>query len=238
MQQRSAEDFDHLSPSADVILARVHDSWLRPLELPTLSWLVRQIPDAIKPDYLTIIGVIGAFVCGTSYWASSLSPKCLWLASTGLIVNWLGDSLDGSLARFRKIERPRYGFFVDNSADIVSDACIFLGLGASPYMRFDIACLALLSFYIASLFTLIRAITCKVFQIGYYGIGPTEIHLGLICYNIYLLTIGPFSIETRFGLMSPIDCFTIVMFGAVLTSLLVMILSEGRRLAKEDGQTH
>jgi archaetidylinositol phosphate synthase len=237
LQQRSTEDFDQLSRSGDVILSRVHDSWLRPLERPTLSWLVRQIPAAVKPDYLTIIGVIGAFICGTSYWASSLSPTFLWLASTGLIVNWLGDSLDGTLARFRKIERPRYGFFVDNSTDIVSEACIFLGLGASPYMRFDIACLALLSFYIASLFTFIRAITCRVFQISYYGIGPTEIHLGLVWYNIYLLTIGPSSIKTRFGSMSPIDCFAIVVFAAVLTSFLVMIWSEGRRLAKEDGQT-
>lgn len=218
------------------MLYRVHEFWLRPVERQAISWLVEKLPAAITPDILTIIGISGALICGISYWASSLSPTFLWLASIGLIINWFGDALDGSLARFRKIERPRYGFFVDNTTDVVSEACIFLGLGASPYMRFDMACLALLSFYIVSLYTFIRAVTCQIFQISYNGIGPTEVHFALLCYNIYLLTIRPWSIKTRFGSMSPIDCFVILAFVAVLVSFLFMIWFEGRRLAKEEGR--
>lgn len=217
------------------MISRVNTSWLLPFERPLVSWLVVKLPAAVKPDHLTITGFAGALTCGLAYSASSLSPHFLWLANAGLIINKFGDSLDGNLARFRNIERPRYGFFIDNTTDVLSEACIFLGLGASPYMLFDTACLALLSFYIVSLFTFIRAVTCQVFQISYHGIGPTEIHFGLLCYNIYLLTIGPWSMKTRFGPMSPIDAFVIIVFIAVLVSFVVMIWSEGRRIAEQEG---
>src|SRR5207249_10854812 len=129
-----------------------------PLECPFLGWLVTKLPAAIKPDHLTLTGFIGAVLCGSSYAASWLSHNFLWLASAGLVINWFGDSLDGTLARFRKIERPRYGFFIDNATDLISQLCIFMGLGASPYMRFDIACLGLAGYYMISFFNLIKSI--------------------------------------------------------------------------------
>src|SRR5207249_9606204 len=84
-----------------------------------------------------------------------------------------------TLARFRKIERPRYGFFIDNTTDLLSQLCVFLGLGASPFMRFDVACLGLAGFYMISFFNLVKSIDTNVIKIGFYGIGPTEIRLGL-----------------------------------------------------------
>jgi len=163
-----------------------------------------------------------------------VSPSLLWLASAGLIINWFGDSLDGTLARLRKIERPRYGFFIDNTTDFLSLLCIFFGLGISPYMRFGTACLGLVAYYMASFFNLIRSIDTQVIQIGYYGIGPTEIRIGLICYNFFILTIGDWPVKTAIGVLSPIDCAVIIAFAAVLVSFLVMVWSEGRRLAQEE----
>jgi phosphatidylglycerophosphate synthase len=186
------------------------------------------------PDHLTAMGFAGALVCGLAYGTSWLSPALLWLASAGLIINWFGDSLDGTLARFRKIERPRYGFFIDNTTDLLSQICIFFGLGASPYMRFDVACLGLAVYYLVSFFNLIKAMDTRVIQIGFFGVGPTEIRLGFICYNFFLLTIGPLSIDTAFGLMSPIDGIVIITIAVVLISLIVTIRSEGRRLAREE----
>jgi archaetidylinositol phosphate synthase len=216
------------------MLSRINTSWVIPLERPLVLWLVRQLPAAVKPDHMTLTGFAGALLCGIAYGTSWLSPALLWLASAGLIINWFGDSLDGTLARFRKIERPRYGFFIDNTTDFLSQLCIFFGLGISPYMRFGTACLGLVAYYMASFFNLIRSMDTQVIQIGYYGIGPTEIRLGLICYNFFLLTIGDWSVRTPIGLMSLIDCSVIIVFAAVLVTFLVMVWSEGHRLAREE----
>ena len=216
------------------MLSRVNTSWVIPLERPLVGWLAAKLPIGVTPDHMTLTGFVGALICGVAYGASWLSPSLLWLASAGLIINWFGDSLDGTLARFRKIERPRYGFFIDNTTDFLSLLCIFFGLGISPYMRFGIACLGLVAYYMASFFNLIRSMDTQVIQIGYYGIGPTEIRLGLICYNFFLLTIGDWPVRTPVGLLSLMDGFVIIAFVAVLVSFLVMVWSEGRRLAQEE----
>ena len=216
------------------MLSRVNTSWVIPLERPLVGWLAAKLPIGVTPDHMTLTGFVGALICGVAYGASWLSPSLLWLASAGLIVNWFGDSLDGTLARFRKIERPRYGFFIDNTTDFLSLLCIFFGLGISPYMRFGTACLGLVAYYMASFFNLIRSMDTQVIQIGYYGIGPTEIRLGLICYNFFLLTIGDWPVRTPVGLLSLMDGFVIIAFVAVLVSFLVMVWSEGRRLAQEE----
>lgn len=216
------------------MLSRINTSWVIPVERPLVLWLVGQLPAAVKPDHMTLAGFVGALLCGIAYGTSWLSPSFLLLASAGLIINWFGDSLDGTLARFRKIERPRYGFFIDNTTDLLSQICIFFGLGASPYMRFDVACLGLAGYYIVSFFNLIKAIDNHVIIVGFYGVGPTEIRLGFICYNIFVLTIGPLSVNTPFGSMSPIDGIVILTVAVVLVFLIVKIWSEGRRLAQEE----
>jgi len=216
------------------MISRVNTSWVIPVERPLVGWLAAKLPVGVTPDQLTLIGFVGALISGLAYGASWMSPSLLWLASAGLIINWFGDSLDGTLARIRKIERPRYGFFIDNTTDFLSLLCIFFGLGISPYMRFGTACLGLVAYYMASFFNLIRSIDTQVIQIGYYGIGPTEIRIGLICYNFFILTIGDWPVKTAIGVLSPIDCAVIIAFAAVLVSFLVMVWSEGRRLAQEE----
>ena len=216
------------------MISRVNTSWVIPVERPLVGWLAAKLPVGVTPDQLTLIGFVGALISGLAYGASWMSPSLLWLASAGLIINWFGDSLDGTLARLRKIERPRYGFFIDNTTDFLSLLCIFFGLGISPYMRFGTACLGLVAYYMASFFNLIRSIDTQVIQIGYYGIGPTEIRIGLICYNFFILTIGDWPVKTAIGVISPIDCAVIIAFAAVLVSFLVMVWSEGRRLAQEE----
>jgi phosphatidylglycerophosphate synthase len=196
--------------------------------------LAAKLPVGITPDHLTLTGFVGALICGIAYGASWLSPALLWLASAGLIINWLGDSLDGTLARFRKIERPRYGFFIDNATDLFSQMCIFFGLGASPYMRFDVACLGLAGYYMVSFFNLIRAMDTRLIKIGFLGVGPTEIRLAFICYNFFLLIMGPWWLSTPLGLMSPIDVIVVMTIAIVLISMVMTIWSEGRRLAQEE----
>ena len=213
------------------MVLRIHCAWSAARERNVLVWLAARLPAWITPDHLTLLGVCGALLCGLSFWASALSPQFLWLACLGLAINWFGDSLDGSLARYRKIERPRYGFFIDHTTDVVSQTFIFLGLGASQYMRFDMACLMLMSYWIAALYTFIRAVAVRIFQISYFGIGPTEIRIGLFAYTLTLLTIGSYPLDIANVRLSPLDVIAVIIFVTVFVSFLSMIRSEGRRLA-------
>jgi phosphatidylglycerophosphate synthase len=215
-------------------LTRVQQSWLAAKERRLLLWIAAKLPDAVKPDHLTALGLFGAALCGSGFALSGTWPPTLWFVCLGLLLNWLGDSLDGNLARLRKMERPHYGFFVDHATDVVAQALIFLGLGLSPHMRLATACLLLLSYWLASLFTFIRAVATNVFQISYFGIGPTEIRLGLLVYTLGLIILGVITIGTPFGRMSPLDILAIVIFCAVFISYLCMTWSAARELAVLD----
>ncbi|HJQ14312.1 MAG TPA: CDP-alcohol phosphatidyltransferase family protein, partial [Anaerolineales bacterium] len=115
---------------------RVNDILLGPLERPTLKWLAAHMPAWVTPDICTIVGVLGSLGVTASYILTTYDRNFLWLASLGFVVNWLGDSLDGTLARYRRIERPIYGFFVDHTIDACSVSVIMLGLGLTPYVSF------------------------------------------------------------------------------------------------------
>jgi phosphatidylglycerophosphate synthase len=212
-------------------LVRIQHSWLASNERVLLVYIAKRLPAWIRPDHLTAFGLAGALLCGIGFAAAAASPRWLWLAVAGLVVNWAGDSLDGNLARARGIERPRYGFFVDHSCDVVSQALIFMGLAVSPYIRFESGCLLLMSYWIASMYTFIRAIAVQVFQISYFGIGPTEIRIGLIFYVLSLLTVGRLPVSTSLGVLSLMDLLAMAIFGSVCLSFLVMTLWEARRLA-------
>ena len=213
---------------------RVHQSVLAGPERKLLVWLADRVPDWIAPDHLTLLGVAGALLSGVALWASAVSPLFLWLACMGIAINWLGDSLDGSLARHRHVERPEYGFFIDHTTDVISQAFVLLGLGASPYLRFEMACLLLLSFWIISLYTYIRAVAIGIFQVSFCGVGPTELRLGLICCVLGLFVIGTATIPTPIGNVSPLDAMSVLIFVVVFGWYLWTVWFEGRQLAKAD----
>ena len=87
------------------------------VERRVLTWLAERMPRAITSDHLTLIGTLAALAVGAGYMLSGRSPHWLWLASAGLVVNWFGDSLDGTVARVRRTERPRYGYYIDHAVD-------------------------------------------------------------------------------------------------------------------------
>lgn len=169
---------------------RVNDNLLGAIERPLLQWLVSRLPRAATPGLLTTIGGLGALATGAAYGLSNLDERFLCLASLGLAVNWFGDSLDGTLARFRRIERPVYGFFVDHATDAFSQTAVLLGFGLSPYVRFELACLLLIGLLLASVVAYIRAFLDNVFKITVSRIGPTEARLLLLITNIVVLIAG------------------------------------------------
>ncbi|HSL42283.1 MAG TPA: CDP-alcohol phosphatidyltransferase family protein [Anaerolineales bacterium] len=165
---------------------RVNDILLGPLERPALKWLAAHMPAWVTPDILTTIGALGSVVVAVSYGLSILDRNFLWLASLGFIINWFGDSLDGTLARYRRIERPIFGFFVDHMIDAFSGTIIFLGLGLTPYVSFVIACLALIAYLLLSVLVFVRTSVAGIFKISYGKLGPTEIRAVAVLLNIIM----------------------------------------------------
>jgi phosphatidylglycerophosphate synthase len=169
---------------------RVNDILLGPLERPALRWLATHLPTWVTPDLCTSIGVLGAIIIMVSYILTGINRNFLWLASLGFVINWFGDSLDGTLARFRGIERPIYGFFIDHVTDAATEVMIFLGLGMTPYVRFDVACLILIAYLLLSVLVYVRTCVVGEFRISYSRLGPTEIRVLAILLNTAMYFFG------------------------------------------------
>ena len=218
---------------------RVNDILLGPLERPTLKWLAAHMPARVTPDTLTFVGVCGAILVGASYLLSNYHPAFLWLASLGFIVNWFGDSLDGTLARYRHIERPVYGFFVDHVIDAVSVTLIMVGLGLTPYVSFGTACLTLIAYLLLSVLVFIRTSVVGEFKISYNKLGPTEIRVIAILLNTGMYFGGVQTSQLPFGLIgqlvySPYDLVLAFLALLMLHFFATTAAQEIIRLAKEN----
>lgn len=216
---------------------RVNDILLGPLERPTLKWLAAHMPAWVTPDICTVIGVLGALAVGVSYLLSIYDRNFLWLASLGFVVNWFGDSLDGTLARYRRIERPIYGFFVDHTTDAFSVTVIILGLGMTTYVSFAVACLALISYLLLSILVFVRTSAVGEFKISYGKLGPTEIRVLTILLNVamyfggaqtYSVPVGSTNLIT----FTPYDLIVAGIALLLLSFFIVTAIQEIIRLAR------
>jgi archaetidylinositol phosphate synthase len=151
-----------------------------------LRWIAARLPRWILPDDLTALGVAAAVGVAIAYQLSNESLDWLWVASAMLVVQWLGDSLDGTLARVRRIERPTYGFYLDHLVDAIATAAIGIGLGLSPFMLLSVGTLIVVAYLILSINVYLESFAFNRFSIGYGKIGPTEIRLILIALNTAL----------------------------------------------------
>jgi phosphatidylglycerophosphate synthase len=156
-------------------------------ETRVLEWIARRLPGWVKPDHLTALGVVAAIAIATAYVLSNGDKLWLWAASALLVVHWLGDSLDGTLARVRKSERPRYGYYLDHLVDAFATAAIGIGLGLSPYMLLAVGLAIVVAYLILSINTYLETHAFGVFTLGYGRFGPTEARLMLIAVNTLLV---------------------------------------------------
>jgi archaetidylinositol phosphate synthase len=214
---------------------RLNASLLGSLERPALSWLAAHMPSAVTPDHLTAIGVLGAVIVFTGYLLCWFDVGFLWVANAGLVVNWLGDSMDGTLARFRNIERHRYGFFIDHTTDLITQVLVAFGLGLSPYVRFDVACLALIAYLLMAAFAFIKTIVTGMLQIAFSGIGPTEARLAIMLLNIWIFAAPPRPLlTTGAGSLSTVDIAVLLSAAGGFLLFARSVVREARRLAPED----
>lgn len=213
---------------------RINETFLRPLERRALEWFATRMPAWVTPDHLTTLGILASLLIAVSLVLTNFSPNFLWLASLGVVLNWFGDSLDGTLARHRKIERSNYGFYIDHAVDSVDEVLVFLALGLSPYVRMELAGLALVAYLLMSIQVFLYSQVKGVFQISFARIGPTEIRCVMILANMLVFYVGNPVFTMSMGSFTLYDFVAIILSLSLFGAFIVMTIIRARELAAFD----
>ncbi len=169
---------------------RIQTSLINSLERKALTWLAARQPKWVTSDMLTIVGTVGAFLIGLGYALTSLNVNFLWLSTFGLLVNWYGDSLDGSLARFRHKQRPLYGYYVDHTMDVINESMMFFGAGMAPFFDMRLTLSAFVLYLLMTLNVSMNAHLRDEFKLTYLKLGPTEFRIIIAIANTVMLCFG------------------------------------------------
>ncbi|WP_324809543.1 CDP-alcohol phosphatidyltransferase family protein [Sphingomonas sp. LY29] len=211
-------------------ITRIQENLVARVERRLLTWLCARLPAWVTPDQLTSLGLVGAAMVFVGYGLSTVDIGWLGLAIAGFFVHWFGDSLDGSLARFRSIERPRFGYFIDHSADGLGNLMIVGGLGISPFVRLDVALLALAGYYLLSIHAFLSARIIGELRLSYVAAGPTELRLLLIAMTVLMFVLGR---DTTPPLFNGFDIFVGVVAAIMITIFVVQTISVARLILRQ-----
>jgi archaetidylinositol phosphate synthase len=215
------------APRAKQFLLARHESH-------ALDWIARRLPAWVMPDHLTALGVVAAIGIAAAYLLSNGSTAWLWAASALLVVHWLGDSLDGTLARVRRMERPKYGYYLDHLVDALATALIGLGLGLSPWMLLSVGLVIVIAYLVLSINTYLETQSLGVFSLGYGRFGPTEARLGLIGLNTAMALGVPLEFTVLGVGLSVLDAVALAAVAAMLIALTVRAARNLRELAARE----
>src|SRR5437868_3157621 len=166
---------------------REQTSILAPLERAALTGLARRMPRWVNSDHLSLLGLVAMFMAGVCYAASVQNPLMLHLVNAFIFLNWFGDSLDGTLARYRDRQRPRYGFYVDHIIDTFGALFLLFGLALSGYMSERVAGGLLIVYFMLAINSYLAAYSLGLFKISQWKMGPTEMRLLLMIGNVFLI---------------------------------------------------
>ena len=220
---------------------RIQTSILNALEKKVLVWLAERQPRWMTSDILTYIGTFGAVVIAAGYILSAWNINFLWLSSLGFVINWYGDSLDGTLARVRKTQRPVYGYYIDHTVDCINEFIMFIGIGLSGLMHFSLAMVILAVYFMLTINVSINAHLKKEFRLTYAKLGPTEFRILAIIANTVLALVRPISefaltffIFGREFTLASLDIVGIVVLLVLAVIYLTTIVKDGRGYAEMD----
>jgi archaetidylinositol phosphate synthase len=214
---------------------RINDSVLAVAERAALAWLVRRLPSCMTPDHLTFIGLVGALVTASGFVACWWSNWFLVAVVLGLFLNWFGDSLDGTLARHRKIERPHLGYFIDHSADLIAQTLIVVGLGFSPFFTIPSALLMLSLYLLISSYTYLRVVTESIHRLSYGGMGATEFRILLGAWALFAAWFGSGIVTGRIFSFVALDFVIGVMSACTFCGFVWIVRKDLSRLQREEG---
>ena len=170
---------------------RIQTSFLNAAERKALVWIAERLPGWVTSDMMTFAGFLGACIICLGCILSNNNILWLWLSCFGLFVNWFGDSLDGTIARVRNQQRPRYGFFLDHNVDCINETIMFTGIGLTPLMNLPLALMALVMYLVLSVYVYINSHLKGEFKLTYAKLGPTELRLIIMVVFIMFMYISP-----------------------------------------------
>ena len=220
---------------------RIQTSFINGIEKRALVWLAKRMPRWVNSDMLTAVGTLGALIVAIGFALSCINVQWLWLSSFGLLVNWYGDSLDGTLARVRDCQRPIYGYYVDHTVDCINEGLMFIGAGLSPFLHLDLALLAYAIYLVLTINVSINAHLKGEFRLTYFKLGPTEFRIIIVIANTLLIAIPALAAiantHTLFGLtvtMHVLDYVAAVIIFAMALIYVVTTISDARKYAAID----
>lgn len=189
-------------------------------EKRNLPKMAKALPVWVMPDHLTLLGIMASTIIAAGYILSNLSGWWLLLSNLGLFIHWFADSLDGTLARVRHIERENYGYFVDHMCDVWTVILMCLGLGMSPLMQMEIAMFLAVGYLMINVYVHITVYTRRIFVLSYSRFGPTEIRIIIIILNFVLIFWNPVILYFR---KMPLSFFDLMGIAASIIFLLIFI---------------
>ena len=220
---------------------RIQTSVLNALEKKVLVWLAERQPSWVTSDILTWTGTFGSVVIAVGYFLAASDVRWLWLSSLGFLINWYGDSLDGTLARVRKQQRPIYGYYLDHTIDAINEVIMFVGVGLSGLVHLELALFILIIYLMMTINVSINAHLKKEFRLTYAKLGPTEFRIIMIIINTVLVLVTPvreFSHEfTLFGhevVFRALDYAAVVILAALTLMHLTSVVQDAREYARID----
>jgi phosphatidylglycerophosphate synthase len=218
----------------EVPLTRSNQGWLSAPEQWLIAWIVPRLPRWMAPDVLTALGFVAALAAFVAYLLAARNPAWLWVVNAALVVNWFGDSLDGAVARRRGVERPRYGFFLDQSIDVLSQFLFAIGLGLSGFVRLDVAAIGLATYLMMTAQSLLRAEVSRTFHLASAGFGLTEVRCLFLALNVAFYLKPPGSLDIAGTHLGYGDMLGIVWIAANLGLFVMGMIGQLGQLARDE----
>ncbi len=220
---------------------RIQTSILNPYEKKALIWMAERLPAWVTSDMLTWFSLFAAVVIAAGYLLTNYSPAWLWLSSLGFVLHWVGDSLDGTIARVRNQSRPLYGFYIDHNMDCVAEFFIFGGMGLSAYMHLWMGLLLFVVYLGMEVYVMICAHLKNEFKLTYGSFGPTELRVLMILLNTIWFFVEPlhtYSVNVTVGpltgKMLSLDLMGVVVFLILCFFYFSSMIQDGKYFAKID----
>jgi phosphatidylglycerophosphate synthase len=210
---------------------REHRSVLAAAEKRLLIRIASHLPPSIHSDHLTVLALAAMALAGVGFWLAQWDTNWLWVVVGALAINWFGDSLDGTLARIRRVERPRYGFYVDHVVDIVGITFLMTGLACSGFMTPVIALALLVAYLLVSGEVFLATTVRGVFRMSFAGMGPTELRI-VLSIGAVALRGDPHVSLGALGRVQLFDVGGVVAIAGLLVALGWAIVQNTRALAR------
>jgi phosphatidylglycerophosphate synthase len=211
---------------------RENNGFLSDAERRALAWIAVRLPRAVNADHLTGIAVAGTLMASAGFWIGGTHTEALWLVLAGLAVNWFGDSLDGTVARIRNQQRPRYGYYVDHVLDSAGILLLFAGMALGGFMSPVVALATLSAYYLLSIEVYLATHALGRFRMSFWRLGPTELRIVLCAGALALMRDPSVTMAGRDLLL--FDVGGVLGAGGLLVTAALSALANGRELYRAE----